>query len=157
MLTRKAAALAIAAATILFTLPAAQANEIERASHTVGAIERDLGAVHRHAGQLHDQMSRAMVALQWHARMEQERGAQMDGAHCARPANPDHWNYCAALYRDLQEHVRLRHHWAMVVETSRAGHLAAVRHIDELNRAGQAWKTRLAALQGQRTVVAWNQ
>jgi len=154
MLRSKVAALAMAVSALVAATPACKAGEVEHASATIGAIERDMQAVNMQAGYFYAQMSRAQMALQWHARMKLERGAQMDRSGCTRPPSPWAWNYCAALYRDLQEHARLETYWISVAEANRANHLAAVNQVGELSRADYWWKTRLAMLQSQRTVVA---
>ncbi len=154
MLRSKLAALAIAVAAMIAAMPGAKAGEIEQASATLNAIDRDMGAARSHAEYNYEQMNRAQMALQWHARMERVRGAQMTRSGCAQPRSEQVWHYCAGLYRDLQEHARARQYWINVAEASRANHVAAVNHMDQLNQAGYAWKTHLAMLQGQSTVLA---
>lgn len=157
MLRMKAVALAIVIATIITATPSAVADEIEHAYATISAIDRDLGAVHKQAGYYYEQMRRAQFSYGWHAWMERERGAQMNRSNCVQPPSPIALNYCVALYRDMHEHARWRRYWNSVIETSKAHHLAAVRHIEKLNQASYWWKNRFAMLQRQRIATVWLQ
>jgi hypothetical protein len=148
-----AAAIALIAAAVIALMHGAEAGDAEQATATIGAIERDLGSAHMHARQSYEHLDRAQMAFHWHGQMEQQKGAEMHRSGCAQPANPMVWSYCAALYRDIQEHVRHRQHLGQVIEATRASHLAAVRHIEELSRAGHWWKTKLAALHGAPNMV----
>lgn len=148
MSTKTIFAFAAAIAAILVLVPPAKASEIEWAHATIGAIERDMGAVHRDADHFYGEMNRAHSTLQWHAWMERTRVEQMNRAGCGQPPNQGAWAYCMGLYNDLQAHVRWRQHLAGIVEQSRARHLAAVQQLDELGRVGNLWRTHLAALTG---------
>lgn len=156
MLKLRLAALAFAFAAAMSPTAPVRAGEIEHASATVGAIDRDLGAIHNHARYLYDRMGRAHTALQWHARMEWERGAQMARSGCGQPRSPQAWQYCANLHREMWEHARMKAHWGAMAEMARAQHVAVVQQIGGMEQASYWWKNRLAVLQGhQPTVVAW--
>ncbi len=148
-----AASIALIAVTVIALMHSAEAGDSEQATANIGAIERDLGTAQMHARYSYEQMERAQMAFHWHGQMEQQKLAVMDRSGCAQPPNPAVWNYCAALYHDIQEHARHRHHLGSVIEATRSTHMAAVRHIEELSRAGHWWKTRLAALQGPPNMV----
>lgn len=143
-----AAAIALIAVSVVALMRTADAGDAEQASATIGAIERDLGTAQMHARYSYEQMERAQMAFHWHAQMGQQKSMQMEQSACARPPSPEAWNYCAALYQDIQEHTRQLQYLSSVIEAARASHLAAVHQVGELSRAGYWWKTRLATLQG---------
>ncbi|MCB1529312.1 MAG: hypothetical protein KDJ45_16640 [Hyphomicrobiaceae bacterium] len=154
MLKTKAAALFIAVTALFAVTPGAKANDIDNASATISEIEQDLGTAHMYAERFYQEAGRAQEALQWHVRLEHRIGAEMNRYQCARPANPAIWQYCATLYRDLQETARRSQYFDRVVAINRANHQAAVRQIAQLDQAGHVWKTHLAMLKGEHIVVA---
>lgn len=160
MLKIKAAALFIAVSA-LFALAqgvnannGVKANNIDKASATISGIEQDLGNARMYAERFHWEAGQAQEALQWHVRLEQQIGAQMNRYQCGRPANPTIWQYCATLYRDLHETARRSQYFDRIVAISQSNHQAAVRHIAQLTQAGHVWKTHLAMLKGEHIVVA---
>lgn len=154
MLKMKLAAIAIAAMAGLAFGAGAEANEIEQARATVNAIERDRGGVFDEAAHFYKEMAAAQSRLRWHAGMERARAEEMNGRGCMRPPSRPAWEYCMGLYRDMVEHARWRQHLAGIVEQTKARHMAAVARLDEIDMAGQWWRTRLAALTGDNLNVA---
>ena len=157
MLRLNFATLAAVAMVMFAATPGAKAGELEQASATVGAIEQDMGAARIQAGYFHEQVRYAQGALEWHARMEQERGAQMAYAGCARPPSREAWFHCDSLFRDMREHARLKIYWNSIVEAKWAAHITTVQRAEQLAQASYWWKNRLAMLQRQQIVVASEQ
>lgn len=153
MLKAKVGALACAVMGMFAALPAV-AGDLQQASATVGAIERDMGEARRHAGRFYGEMRQAQMALHWHARMRQQRNAEMANANCARPSSPQHWHHCNRLFLDMREHARATRYFNGMAGAKWANHVAAVNHAQQLAQAGYQWKAHVAQLQGQPIVLA---
>ena len=150
-------AIAAAIGAALMPIAAANANEIEHANATLGAIDRDRAAVHDRAAHFYREMNGAQEQLQWHAWMERVRSEEMTRSGCARPQSQGHWAHCNGLYNQMQAHARWRQHLASVADQSRAWHMAAIQHLDQIARADHWWRNRLAALKAGDAAVASDQ